>query len=144
MTGYPKCFATAVGLNTFKHNEACVGGQDIDPGSDDNSLSDSVLGEESEDDNSQSNAHDGQPNANESQSNTNESQSNKDLESLIDEATEGLFGTTINIEEDLQSHSIHCEHVCLWLAENTDVNHILTCWSRNFLQEQSFPLCTAL
>lgn len=132
IAGYPGRFAAKVGLSTFRHNEARAGGQGIDPGSDDGSLSDSVIGDEdSEEDDNNSlgghpNAHDSSPNAtNNSHSNANDSNSNADSESLIGEATEELFRTSItNANDDMRTHSVRCEYVRIRSATDTDVNHI--------------------
>jgi hypothetical protein len=132
IAGYPGCFAAKVGLSTFRHNEARAGGQDIDPGSDDGSLSDSVIRDkDSEEDDNNSldghpNAHDGSPNAtNNSHSNANDSNYNADLESLIGEATEGLFRTSItNDNKDMRTHSVQCEFIHIRSGTDTDVNHI--------------------
>jgi len=119
LTGYPGRFATTVGLNTFERNEVRAGGQDIAPGSDD-SLSDSVIGVDEGDDSGDDDSLGGHPNANHFYT----GHPNTDLESLIDEATEGLGNSTIKGDESMRTHSIRCENIRIRRAEDTDVNHI--------------------
>jgi hypothetical protein len=124
VAGYPSHFAAKVGLSTFRHNEARAGGQGIDPGSDDGSLSDSVTGDHDNADFDQGDDLGDEEDLESNHTHANSSHSNADLESIINEATIGLVRTTIQVDDDMRTHCVQCENIRIRRAQDTDVNHI--------------------
>ena len=123
IAGYPSQFAAKVGLSSFRHNEARAGGQDIDPGSDNSSLSDSVTGDHDNADFDEEDDFWGKEDLESNHTHANSSHSNADLESIIDEATSGLARTRIQAD-DMRTHCVRCENVRIRRAEDTDINHV--------------------